>query len=273
MLEPSVIKEARHAQASLMLSQVYQLGRAFTAVTLQASTVDTAREHALQVIHMEQRLGIFIEPGVQRWFLAHPALMRWTNWTYSFIHIPGTILYLIVLYHLTTARPRQTLQEEPGCLAVAHGPAPQSCQSESAPKRRWGDLGPGPQFGLALYERRRRTMAVCNLLAFVVFTFWPCMPPRLLSDPAYTGEHAKEARSYGFVDTVHAEDGAGSVWTTNRFCNQYGAFPLSIYDLPLCLQVRSSHLPLAGIVMTNPKISSFQPPCHPCTSGTRSSSA
>ena len=65
-------------------------------------------------------------------------------------------------------------------------------------------------------------MAVCNLLAFVVFTLWPCMPPRLLSDESVKGPIGELARSYGFVDTVHGDDGAGSVWTNNRFCNQYG---------------------------------------------------
>jgi hypothetical protein len=45
-------------------------------------------------------------------------------------------------------------------------------------------------------------MALANLLAFAVFTLWPCMPPRLL--PA----------SYGFVDTVH-KHGAGSTWAKN----------------------------------------------------------
>ncbi|KAK4171678.1 PAP2 superfamily-domain-containing protein [Triangularia setosa] len=187
---------------------VYQLGRAFTAVTLQESTVDTAREHALQVIHMEQRLGIFIEPAVQGWFLQRPELMRWTNKTYSFIHIPGTILYLIVLYYVTTARPRQKIQEENGGRPISGN---------------WRKLA--PRFGPDVYEKRRRTMAFCNLLAFIVFTFWPCMPPRLLSDPNYTGEFAKEAKSYGFVDTVHGADGDSSVWTTNRFCNQYAAMP------------------------------------------------
>jgi hypothetical protein len=175
-------------------------------VTLQESTVHTAREHALQVVHVEQRLGIFIEPAVQRWFLQSPTLMRWTNRVYSFIHIPGTILFLIVLYHFTTARPRHKLQKEQGDRAQLGD--------------NWRELA--PQFGPAVYERRRRTMAMCNLLAFIVFTFWPCMPPRLLSDPTYTGEYAKEAKSFGFVDTVHGADGDSSVWTTNRFCNQYG---------------------------------------------------
>lgn len=187
--------------------QVYQLGRAFTAVTLLESTVDTAREHALQVIHVEQRLGIFVEPAIQAWFLTHPTLMRYTNKTYSFIHIPGTILFLIVLYHFTTAKPRQKLQEENNGKVLADN---------------WRERAPA--FGPAIYERRRRTMAMCNLLAFIVFTFWPCMPPRLLSDPAYKGEFAKESKSYGFVDTVHGSDGDSSVWTTNRFCNQYGKY-------------------------------------------------
>ncbi|KAJ4290074.1 hypothetical protein N0V88_006580 [Collariella sp. IMI 366227] len=190
---------------------VYQLGRAFTAVTLQASTVNTARHHALQVIHVEQRLGLFLEPAIQRWFLTHPLLMRWTNRTYSFIHIPGTILFLIVLYHVTTARPREQIQAEQGVDAVGKM------------GDKWRERAPA--FGPAVYERRRRTMAMCNLLAFVVFTFWPCMPPRLLSDPAYKGEWAKEAKGYGFVDTVHGKDGDSSVWTTNRFCNQYAAMP------------------------------------------------
>jgi hypothetical protein len=164
--------------------------------------------HGLQVVRLEQALGIFVEPTVQQWFLQRPTLMRWTNKTYSFIHIPGTILYLIVLYHITTARPRHKLQEEHGGKSVLEN---------------WRELA--PPFGPAIFERRRRTMAMCNLLAFIVFTLWPCMPPRLLSDPTYMGEYAQEAKSFGFVDTVHGVDGDSSVWTTNRFCNQYGEFP------------------------------------------------
>ncbi|KAA1474641.1 hypothetical protein DENSPDRAFT_340172 [Dentipellis sp. KUC8613] len=63
-----------------------------------------------------------------------------------------------------------------------------------------------------IYAPVRRTLALANLLAFVVFTLWPCMPPRLL--PAM----------YGFVDTVH-KGSMGSVWTTNKFCNQFAAMP------------------------------------------------
>lgn len=187
--------------------QVYQLGRAFTALTLDEGTVDVARRHALQVVHLEQRLHMFIEVPIQQWFLKHPFIMLWTNRIYSFIHIPGTILFLIVLYYLTTTRPSRKLQQ---------------AQSEGVSPTRWRTIL--SRFGPSVYERRRRTMAMCNLLAFIVFTFWPCMPPRLLSDPEYNGEFADEAKSYGFVDTVHGASGESSVWTSNRFCNQYGEF-------------------------------------------------
>jgi len=144
--------------------QTYQLGRAFTAVTLQADLTPIARLHALSLISLEKRLGIFIELNVQHWFLSRPVWLKIINCTYSFIHIPGTITFLAWLYHYT--------------------PAP-------------------------LFEARRRTLAICNLMAFVVFTSWPCMPPRLL--PVDDG--------FGFVDTVHTGKVA-SVWTSNRFCQQ-----------------------------------------------------
>lgn len=177
--------------------QTYQLGRAFTAVTLQEGTVDVARRHALQVIEIEQALGLFWEVPIQQFFLRHPLLMRWTNWIYSFIHIPGTIAFLVWLYYYTITRNRP---------------------DESQLGKPQGGSPAGP----LLYQARRRTLAVCNLLAFVVFTLWPCMPPRLLSDKDVKGPEGKLARSYGFVDTVHGAEGAGSVWTENRFCNQYG---------------------------------------------------
>lgn len=76
---------------------------------------------------------------------------------YSFIHIPGSIAFLVGLFyytHTATYRPR-------------------------------------------LFEARRRTMALCNLLAFVIFTAWPCMPPRLLSDPQAEGPDADRGRTFG----------------------------------------------------------------------------
>ncbi|KAJ7634933.1 PAP2 superfamily-domain-containing protein [Roridomyces roridus] len=153
----------------LLVYWTYQLARAFTAVTLKDNTLAVSRDHALSLIHLEQRLGVFVEPAVQGYVMARPSLLGALNRIYSFIHIPGTITFLAWLY---AAAPQQ------------------------------------------LFEARRRTLAVSNLMAFVVFTLWPCMPPRLL--PATDG--------FGFVDTVHTGEVA-SVWTTNRFCNQLAAMP------------------------------------------------
>lgn len=182
--------------------QTYQLGRAFTAVTVQEDTVNVARRHALSLIEVEERLGIFWELRIQHFFLRHPLVMTWINWTYSFIHIPGTILFLVGLYYYTITRNRS---DEP---------------LPGKPRRAVSGSPAGP----LLYQARRRTLAVCNLLAFVVFTLWPCMPPRLLSDPKVEGPEGELSRSYGFTDTVHGANGAGSVWTENRFCNQYGQY-------------------------------------------------
>ena len=179
---------------------VYQLGRAFTAVTIIEGTVHVARRNALTLIGVEKRWHIFWELPVQKAFMAHPLLMIGINWLYSFIHIPGSIAFLIWLFYYTITR---------------HWSA-DSAHAPSAGKP------PTHLVGSALYEARRRTMAVCNLLAFIVFTIWPCMPPRLLSDPNILSHEGEIARSYGFVDTVHGKDGASSVWTQNRFCNQYG---------------------------------------------------
>lgn len=248
---PSADVPCRHAQ-------VYQVARALGALALTSSTVSTARAHALQVIHTEQALGIFIEPAVQGWFMARPTLMHWTNRIYSFVHIPATILFLIVLYYVTTTRPhsrrlRRMLENSssgmvPGGRGTSSSPdtprrSADGRRSPSPFPARSGAGAGAPILGAAspregdtaatmgstsrrltptLYQRARRTMAMCNLLAFVVFTLWPCMPPRLLSDPDYHGPAKDEATSYGFVDTVHSAAGESSVWTTNRFCNQYG---------------------------------------------------
>jgi hypothetical protein len=88
-------------------------------------------------------------------------------------------------------------------------------------------------------------MAVCNLIAFIVFTLWPCMPPRLLSDPDVPEDIGKEARSYGFVDTVHSGEGESSVWTQNKFCNQYAAMPSLHFGYSLLIGLTICLIPLA----------------------------
>ncbi|KLJ12293.1 hypothetical protein EMPG_12636 [Blastomyces silverae] len=143
----------------------YQLARAFTAVTLQDATVDIARKHALQLIKLEESLHIFWEPYIQHYFLHHPMLLTWTNWLYSFIHIPGTIAFLVWLYYYNITRNRP----------------------EDRYSMKLGGYTSSVLAGSEFYQARRRTLAFCNLLAFVAFTLWPCMPPRLLSDRSVTG--------------------------------------------------------------------------------------
>ncbi|ETN42899.1 uncharacterized protein HMPREF1541_02057 [Cyphellophora europaea CBS 101466] len=197
---------------------VYQLGRAFTAVTIVEGTVHVARKHALQLIEIEKRWHVFWELPIQQFFMSYPTLMRSINWLYSFIHIPGTIAFLVWLFYYTITSNRRHVQ---------------GCQSVGSPA------------GPSLYEARRRTMAVCNLLAFVVFTLWPCMPPRLLSDPEYQGADAILAQSYGFVDTVHGAEGASSVWTQNKFCNQYAAMPSLHFGYSLLVGITIMTIPMA----------------------------
>jgi len=58
----------------------------------------------------------------------------------------------------------------------------------------------------------RRTVTLMNWLAFTVFTFYPCMPPRLLPE------------EYGFVDTVR-RGSAGSVFMKGKYVNSLAAMP------------------------------------------------
>jgi PAP2 superfamily protein len=141
--------------------------------------------------------------------------MSWLNSIYSFIHIPGTILFLIWLFWYTETR------------SVVHGGEAAFTLNQAS-----------------LYEARRRTMAFCNLIAFIVFTAWPCMPPRLLSDPNVQGPSGAVARQYEFVDTVHGDGGQGSVWTQNKFCNQYAAMPSLHFGYSLLIGLTVMTIPL-----------------------------
>ncbi|KAJ5232608.1 integral membrane protein [Penicillium chermesinum] len=199
----------------------YQIGRAITAMTLKEETVDVARHHALQVIWLEEKLGLFVEVSLQGWLLKRPLLMACVNWIYSFIHIPGTIAFLVGLYYYTTTR-----NETTGYRPLK----PWYAQERPA--------------GPALYQDRRRTLAMCNFLAFIVFTLWPCMPPRLLSDASVETPDGEAGRKYGFVDTVHGADGVGSVWTQNRFCNQYAAMPSLHFGYSLLIGLSIMTIPL-----------------------------
>ena len=138
--------------------------------------------------------------------------MWWINRIYSFVHIPATISFLVGLYWFCVTRTRSQTKL----------PA-------------WQNQKASTKANPAIYESRRRALAVCNLLAFIVFTSWPCMPPRLLDNRDDGGAESYLDRKFGFVDTVHNKGGAVSVWNRKKYTNQLGK---SMSRSP-------SHLPLA----------------------------
>ncbi|KAL9015282.1 MAG: hypothetical protein Q9173_000080 [Seirophora scorigena] len=58
----------------------------------------------------------------------------------------------------------------------------------------------------------RRTLTLTNFLAFMTFTLYPCMPPRLLPP------------QYGFLDSVR-HDNATSIWMSGDYVNSLAAMP------------------------------------------------
>ena len=59
-------------------------------------------------------------------------------------------------------------------------------------------------FAPQIFQSTRRTLVICNCLAFIIFSLWPCMPPRLLP-----------FEEFGYIDTLHTGK-AASIWTTNK---------------------------------------------------------
>ncbi|KAK8201385.1 hypothetical protein M8818_005896 [Zalaria obscura] len=68
----------------------------------------------------------------------------------------------------------------------------------------------------------RRTMTLTNFFAFIIFIFYPCMPPRLLP------------KEYGFLDTVRHDD-AQSVWMSGKYVNSLAAMPSMHFGYAFCI--------------------------------------
>lgn len=68
----------------------------------------------------------------------------------------------------------------------------------------------------------RRTMSLLNMFAFLIFTVYPCMPPRLLP------------KEFGFIDTVNAED-AASVFMSGSYVNKLAAMPSMHFGYAFCI--------------------------------------
>lgn len=187
----------------LLTYVVYQGSRAIVAKTFNENTTELAQAHGIAILDIESALGIDVEKGLQNYFIAsHPGLLALLNKIYSFIHIPGTLLFFAYTYS-----------------TLPH----------------------------TLFTQTRRTLALSNLIAFIIFTILPTMPPRLL--PPH----------YGFVDTVHTTNVA-SVWTTNTFCNQLAAMPSLhfgysiVVGWTLFLTPKYTPLPLRAVGFVYPMI-------------------
>lgn len=83
-----------------------------------------------------------------------------------------------------------------------------------------------------LFRRIRRTIAMDNLIAFVIISLWRCYPPRMLPP------------EFGFVDILHAAK--PTVWTDNRFRLTIAAMPSLHFGTSLffavCLARFSPHV-------------------------------
>jgi hypothetical protein len=74
------------------------------------------------------------------------------------------------------------------------------------------------------YQHIRRAMAMVNIIAFVILSFYRVMPPRLLPS------------KYGFIDVLHPENGnSGSSWTNNKFQLTIAAMPSLHFGVSLLL--------------------------------------
>ncbi|KAL4993720.1 PAP2 superfamily-domain-containing protein [Aspergillus recurvatus] len=98
------------------------------------------------------------------------------------------------------------------------------------------------------FQGIRRTLALENVIAFVIITLWRCTPPRLLPE-----EH-------GFIDVLHSNHG-GSAWTQNKFQLTIAAMPSLHFGnsmfIALCLIRFSPHWYLRALAPVWPMLMAF----------------
>jgi hypothetical protein len=71
-------------------------------------------------------------------------------------------------------------------------------------------------------------MTLTNLLAFIIFVCYPCMPPRLMPPEV------------GFLDTV-GRNNAQSVWMKGHYVNTLAAMPSMHFAYAFCIGVTLLH--------------------------------
>ena len=177
----------------------YRLTKVLSQMIFTKSIIEVAQAHGLAILEFEQfSSASFLFPikeySVQHWFMeGHQDALTALNRAYALIHIPGTVgsvapfsspehLYLLVL--------RCSSNTINSFIAWYYYTAPSH-----------------PTFSTI-----RRTLTLTNFFAFLTFTLYPCMPPRLLPP------------EYGFLDSVR-HDKATSIWMSGNFVNSLAAMP------------------------------------------------
>ncbi|KAJ5533340.1 hypothetical protein N7494_009892 [Penicillium frequentans] len=93
------------------------------------------------------------------------------------------------------------------------------------------------------YQIIRRTLALENVIAFVILSLWRCKPPRLLPE------------EFGFVDVLHRGN-SGSAWTQNKFQLTIAAMPSLHFGnsvlIAFCLVMYSPHVFLRCVAVLWP---------------------
>jgi hypothetical protein len=86
------------------LRQVLLFAVAYYGYRIARGAVDdptgatVAFRNARELIHVEQTLGIFVEPSVQAWAAARPAIIDFASWVYINAQVTVTVGALVYLY-------------------------------------------------------------------------------------------------------------------------------------------------------------------------------
>jgi hypothetical protein len=87
-----------------VLRQVLLFGIAYYGYRIVRGTVDdpigaaVAFQHSREVIHLEQSLGLFVEPGIQGWVGDHQPLLDFASWFYLNAQFTVTMSCLVYIY-------------------------------------------------------------------------------------------------------------------------------------------------------------------------------
>ena len=177
----------------------YRLTKVLSQQIFTKSIIEVAQAHGLALLEFEQfSWARFLFPvkeySVQHWFMeGHQDALTVLNRAYALIHIPGTVGFVTPFSISWLVR----LPWVPiGSNAVGSFIAWYYYIAPSHPT----------------FATIRRTLTLTNLFAFLTFTLYPCMPPRLLPP------------EYGFLDSVR-HDKATSIWMSGDFVNSLAAMP------------------------------------------------